>query len=249
MIKIERASPPADTKMDQQKNEMLKSIKELIDKRGAISAKSFWKDDKFKLWKEDTVKKFLHESQHRKCCYCERIRDQKGDCDVEHFRPKSKYWWLVYDWNNLLISCKKCNQRKGVKFPLQNNSKKAVNEKTNIKEESPILINPLTENPEDFIIYHIPENDEPLMMKAIGKCKRGDKTINELTGINDLELLQERAKCFRNYNFYYKILSLKKDEKIKSVIYKAIKRHMESSSTFAGLARFYFNKVLNLNDL
>ena len=249
MIKIERAAPPTDTKMDQQKNERLESIKGSINKGEVITAKSFWNKNKFKLWTEDKVKKFLHESQYGKCCYCERRRDLKGEPDVEHFRPKSKYWWLAYDWNNLLISCKKCNKKKSAQFPLQDESKRAVDENANLKAEIPILINPLMENPEDFIKYDIPENnDEPLMIKSIGQCKRGDKTVDELTGINELELLQERAIYFRNYNFYCKILSLQKDEKIKSVIYKAIKKHMEPSSTFAGLARFYFTKVLNLND-
>ena len=113
MIKIERESPPEDTVLDRRKEEELKELKELVEK-GELKSSSF----NNKLWSNDTVKSFLHKSQHRKCCYCERKRDQKIDSDVEHFRPKSEvkensghpgYWWLAYEWNNLLISCKTCN--------------------------------------------------------------------------------------------------------------------------------------------
>lgn len=69
---------------------------------------------------------------HGKCAYCEqRIKgDQPGD--VEHFRPKKAitdevdnpimisedgetrphpgYYWLVYEWRNLLPSCSLCNR-------------------------------------------------------------------------------------------------------------------------------------------
>ena len=39
--------------------------------------------------------------------------------DVEHFRPKSKYWWLAYCYENYLYSCQMCNQRyKKAEFPI-----------------------------------------------------------------------------------------------------------------------------------
>src|SRR5712691_15858 len=70
---------------------------------------------------------------HGKCAYCESFiaADQPGDLD--HFRPKGKvtnsdhqsimiqdeqghamphpgYYWLAYDWRNLLPSCEDCNR-------------------------------------------------------------------------------------------------------------------------------------------
>lgn len=47
------------------------------------------------------------------CAYCEE-RD-KGE--VDHFRPKSKFPALVYEWSNWLFACHNCNQAKGNKWP------------------------------------------------------------------------------------------------------------------------------------
>ena len=53
-----------------------------------------------------------------KCAYCESpAESQHGD--VEHFRPKSVWWWLALCYDNYLLSCQICNQSyKGDKFPL-----------------------------------------------------------------------------------------------------------------------------------
>lgn len=40
--------------------------------------------------------------------------------DGEHYRPKSTYWWLAYNYDNYLASCTLCNQRfKEAKFPIR----------------------------------------------------------------------------------------------------------------------------------
>ena len=254
MIRIERDSHPTDSIMDKKKDTELQKLKDSCVRKQTLEIEPLWKNDK--------VKKFLHQSQYGKCCYCERRRDQKRESDVEHFRPKAKlhknpkhsgYWWLAYSWDNLLISCNKCNNRKGTKFPLKDESTRAFSEEDDLTKEEPILINPLTENPEDFIEYDIPkdgipkDDNKPLMTKAIGKCERGDKTINVLTGINDLELLLARARSFRDYCLLYKSYKcfsrMKNNLELKKETCKAIRRKLESESEFAGFARFYFNQV------
>jgi len=42
------------------------------------------------------VKDELFAMQHRKCCYCEKLQEQAKYRDVEHYRPKSRYWWLAW---------------------------------------------------------------------------------------------------------------------------------------------------------
>lgn len=63
-----------------------------------------------------------------KCAYCEKYC---YDPEVEHFRPKGQvtgdqrlangYYWLCYEWTNLLPSCHECNKvnAKGTKFPIK----------------------------------------------------------------------------------------------------------------------------------
>ena len=54
-----------------------------------------------------------------KCAYCEADTAVVAHGDVEHFRPKSAYWWLAYCYDNYTFSCQICNQTyKSDKFPV-----------------------------------------------------------------------------------------------------------------------------------
>lgn len=69
---------------------------------------SFWKNAKVQL-KSET---------HGKCAYCDADTDVVCHGDVEHYRPKSVYWWLAYTYDNFLFACQLCNQiYKGDNFP------------------------------------------------------------------------------------------------------------------------------------
>ncbi len=68
-------------------------------------------------WKAS--KKQLKKESRGKCAYCESSAETVAHCDVEHFRPKSVYWWLAYCWDNYLLACQICNQSyKGDGFPV-----------------------------------------------------------------------------------------------------------------------------------
>ena len=111
------------------------------------------------------VKGKLREDQHNKCAYCE--TGLTGDFGaVEHYRPKTKYiaedgtkqlgyYWLAYDWENLLCSCDKCNSaaRKGNLFPLRDPSARDIANK-DISKEVPLIINPAMEDPQEHIGFH-----------------------------------------------------------------------------------------------
>ena len=71
------------------------------------------------IYGSNAVKNALIKAQHGKCCFCERKAGKDGD--VEHFRPKAGYrqtksgallrpgyYWLTYEWDNLLLSCSEC---------------------------------------------------------------------------------------------------------------------------------------------
>ncbi len=79
--------------------------------------------------KEYEVRYALRMLYYNKCAYCETKAYQP---DVEHYRPKKKvigfqnnnhgYYWLCYEWTNLIPACYECNSRKGKgnKFPINN---------------------------------------------------------------------------------------------------------------------------------
>lgn len=76
-------------------------------------------------YRQADVKKALQEIYHEKCAFCEQkisicTNNLLEDCSstVEHYRPKSHYYWLAYSWDNLLWCCHRCNQNKANDFEL-----------------------------------------------------------------------------------------------------------------------------------
>ncbi len=119
------------------------------------------------IYGDKTVKNQLIAEQNEKCCFCEAVFNANGYGDVEHFRPKATYksdrklkypayYWFVYDWYNLMFSCQRCNQEyKGNEFPvLDENTRVKSHQDTNtISNEKHTLINPIEEDPENFICF------------------------------------------------------------------------------------------------
>ena len=108
------------------------------------------------LYRSRSVKIALQKAQHDKCAICESKVTHIAYGDVEHFRPKAAYrqstdgplvrpgyYWLAYDWSNLLFCCQLCNQRfKRNHFPLIDPSQRAKSHNDEIGNEQPLLINP-----------------------------------------------------------------------------------------------------------
>jgi hypothetical protein len=64
------------------------------------------------------------EANDGKCAYCEAPAAAVAYCDVEHFRPKSIWWWLSCCYDNYVLACQICNQvYKGDSFPLADGGK------------------------------------------------------------------------------------------------------------------------------
>ncbi len=70
------------------------------------------------IWKKG--KDALKAESNGKCAYCEAEVSVVAHGDVEHFRPKSVYWWLAYCFDNHLYACQICNESyKGDAFPVR----------------------------------------------------------------------------------------------------------------------------------
>lgn len=68
-------------------------------------------------WKK--TKDALKAESYGKCAYCESDTEKVAHGDVEHFRPKSIYWWLALCVDNYNFSCQQCNQTyKSDEFPV-----------------------------------------------------------------------------------------------------------------------------------
>ncbi|MEG1401002.1 hypothetical protein [Bacteroides sp.] len=151
---------------------------------------------KSRIYGHKDVKDALKIIQKDTCCFCESKVTPVGYGDIEHFRPKGAfqrakgeslhkpgYFWLAYDWSNLLFACQVCNSSyKKNLFPLVDETKRAHGHAFSISHEEPIIINPSMEEPSLHIDFY---QEIPY-----GKTPRGKETI-QLIGLDRDQGLNE----------------------------------------------------------
>jgi hypothetical protein len=97
MIRIARSAEPIE--LVSVRDDRLAAARVALDTNAEITFRDY-----------DIVKSDLAAMQYNKCCYCEKREEQAKYRDVEHYRPKSTYWWLAWTWENLLFACVDCNR-------------------------------------------------------------------------------------------------------------------------------------------
>ena len=103
MIKIHKDLRKVPPSLNSQKTQ--EKRKELIDKGKYINTSAY--NDRYK---QEDIKNELKRLYNSKCGFCEKdVTDHTPH--VEHYRPKAKYWWLAYSWDNLLLACEECNRK------------------------------------------------------------------------------------------------------------------------------------------
>ncbi|WP_053058490.1 hypothetical protein [Pedobacter sp. BMA] len=154
--------------------------------------------------RESRVIEKLNQWYHGKCAYCERYYK----LDVEHYRPKGAisdeynnslrkigYYWLGYEWSNLLPSCISCNRDggKGIKFPYLNGSIQVTAPKFDLANnldrtfclidhqdlvaERPALLHPEMDlNIEQYFEFEIEPQLQGISIKGIDADRRGEIT-------------------------------------------------------------------------
>lgn len=151
------------------------------------------------IYASKEVKRILSAAQHNKCCYCEKRFRAPINLAVEHFRPKTGvrqsrklkeecpgYYWLAYEWDNLLLSCHDCNSSwKQTLFPLANPKNRVRSHHGNISIERALLINPVKDWPRKHIRFR-DDAPEP-------QTQRGRVTITTL-GLDRPPLREDRLE-------------------------------------------------------
>lgn len=133
-----------------------------------------------------------------RCAYCEReIGTSEG---IGHFRPLSiafepgeedfadHYAWLVFEWLNLFLLCRRCLKTRGDRFPVINGRRArylATFDEVRA-EERPSLIDPTVDNPSAHISY--------LMTGECFSKRNSSKSIETINtfALNEEYLLYER---------------------------------------------------------
>ncbi len=174
------------------------------------------------LYKRDSIKKSYFVSRdapfYGRCAYCESPIADTQYIQVEHFRPKAGvkdekgkvinfkdengidtgkphlgYYWLAYDWRNLLPSCAICNQPKNTLFPVVGQHAQVPNEEVN---EKPLLINPISELEEDNPEHHLSIDPNTEIMYPVDDSLRGAMCI-QIFKLNEREQLVDGRKNIR----------------------------------------------------
>ncbi len=140
-------------------------------------------------YKEKEIKEELKQIYKYKCAFCE-SRIEKFD--VEHFRPKNIYYWLVYSWDNLLYCCSTCNENKSNRFEILNVKSEYNNETEKIHclgkdydiQEENKLLNPEKDDLKDRFHFkkdgtYDLEKCDLRMQYTINICKLNRKVLSE----------------------------------------------------------------------
>jgi uncharacterized protein (TIGR02646 family) len=159
-------------------------------------------------------KRLIWELFYGKCAYCEVLLTGNQPGDIEHYRPKKGlvddefkpvvdaatgkqhrgYYWLAYEWMNLLPSCANCNRPttrgghrsgKGNRFPVRGARAFKPGDEAN---EEPLLLHPYLSDPDKHLKF-----DESTGVVA-PLTEEGGKTI-EVLDLNRDGLLEERARA------------------------------------------------------
>lgn len=142
----------------------------------------------------------LHKLYNGKCAFCESDVRAGSALQIDHYRPKSGvkedlghrgYYWLGYEWTNLISLCSKCNRSKSHHFPIDSIgirqyihplslSKYLINS-SELIDEKPLLINPETHDPQIFFTFlpsgKIKGKGQPEADKTIEICKLNRKDL------------------------------------------------------------------------
>ena len=153
---------------------------------------------------------------HHKCAFCERKLSDNNDpytgFTVDHYRPQTFYYWLAYEWSNLLPVCGECNRKKDKIFlpftnedlnkkrenpPIANNyfdeTQFLANSPT-LLAENPQLLHPEIDNVEDFFVFELTGKIIPNPNNKPEDIKRAKLTISTLGWDNNGQLLFKDRK-------------------------------------------------------
>lgn len=182
------------------------------------------------LWKK--AKDQLLAETHDKCAYCETPTAVNSYGDVEHYRPKSIYWWLAYCLENYLVSCAICNQRfKSDNFPKQGRKLRAPRIRSNSSDatlltmaknvvpdpldaaavgafdhlqaaEVALLVNPYFDNPADYYAWRADMTIEEVELVPAPDNPLAESYANAAREFYGLDRAELRRQRFFTFESY-----------------------------------------------
>lgn len=265
------------------KQETLDHLKIIIERKDAKKINSDFYRGKYEKpdgTKGDAVVEELNTFYHSKCAYCE----DYSMIYIEHYRPKGRvittkhggYFWLCYEWSNLVSTCHECNKiggGKGDQFPVKNThltfedcfengelSADKINAVYLNQQEEPYLLHPEIDEPKDFLGFEIDSERKGIAIKGLdGINGRGFQTV-KICNLNREDLLLKRYERVIDQikNDLRKMFALlskgiisKTDfaNEIKEIFNNLEKKSQEEKRTFTLLRWFVIDNENNFNNL
>ena len=205
------------------------------------------------VWRNDKVRNALASMHGGRCCYCERLRDRTPESDIEHFRPKTEisdedpskpgYWWLAFEWDNLFLACKTCNESyKKTQFPIAGTRARGLGD--SLEAEEALLLDAAANDPEAAIGFDFRTADDVWAYGIGEECQRGNTTI-AVCGLNRTGLRRERSQTRQTLVLLARMMVQAQQNGVTPTIKQVGKRIREMTSSksevhFVGMRRAFF---------
>jgi uncharacterized protein (TIGR02646 family) len=177
MIKLERGKKPEILNTSQ--HVWQQALDLAIIKYGKYSnIPALEKTSLISHYRNDLIKQHLFESSKDKCAFCECKPGEGGNIEVEHFKPKSIYPQLTFEWSNFLPSCRKCNSSK-----------------SNHDTGTSPIVNPYDSDPDLFFYY------EDIRIKPIADNALAKNTIT-VCSLNSVRLMRPRGEILSSLHAF-----------------------------------------------
>ena len=265
------------------KQDVLDHLKIIIESKDAKRINSDFYRGKYEKQdgtKGDAVIEELNIFYHSKCAYCE----DYSTVYIEHYRPKGRviktkhggYFWLCYEWSNLVLACHECNKSAGGKsdqFPVKNShltlkdcqengelSSDKINAIYLNQQEQPYLLHPEIDEPKHFLGFEIDTQKKGIAIKGLdGANGRGFYTW-KICNLNREDLLLKRYervidKIKDDLRKAFALLSKNAISKanfvkeMKDIFTDLDKKSQDEKKTFTLLRWFVVDNENNFNDL
>jgi uncharacterized protein (TIGR02646 family) len=225
MIRVKRAAEPKVLQRNAQRwlKELLEALNELEQSPKEQLEQSKKKFDTIqRKYNHSEVKDALVKMFYGKCAYCESKITVVTYGQIEHFYPKSAYPDKTFVWDNLLLSCDKCNntQHKGIKFPLDSAGQ-------------PVLTDPTDAETDPFIHFRFSWDEQISWASVYGLDERGREVVEifDLNGSRGrMELIERRSDFIKRLLCILKIYGQTKDSEAFSLLQEACQPSQEYSA-------------------
>lgn len=175
-------------------------------------------DRKPSPWRHASVVAALKAESAGKCIYCESHIDDHGYAAVEHIKPKQTFEDLVLEWENLGLSCNRCNTNKGHYWS---------------NDPTLRLLNPFVDDIEAHVAFKGP------LTVALLTSTRGHNTLRKLKLGDRMDLLFARMRRIEELDARLRLWHEEENVERKALFAEDVRSAIAPEREFSGVLTAY----------